>query len=268
MNEETNEMTHMKPLWGALDDMSKPEKREILFRETEGRCILCGKERTKSNDWSMAQIIPARHSRYTRIDGRTILCLDCVEKKGLSPIPLYASSLPFKARFAYWNRVRRSFKKGLISKEKKELLLRDFTLMSRHHSSQVKKGTQKYYRILFNETRGTCIYCGIPLEPEAVTFDHILPRSLGGTSSLDNYVISCPDCNVLKDKLPVDEFVRRWPEKRRTNYSHRVKDLLRNGVMPRNKGKLLLSFENEHSKRFGFRLFRRLFSVTITETKI
>jgi 5-methylcytosine-specific restriction endonuclease McrA len=265
MNEETTVIK--KPLWGAVDDLEKPYKREILFKETCNRCMVCGKKREESDDWSMVQIIPARRSRFTRIDGRTIICLDCVKKRATTPLPKYVNSLPFKTRFGYWIRIRRGNRKGLISNVKKELLLRDFSLFRRTEIKRKKKN-EKYYRSLYKETYGTCIYCGIPLEPKAITYDHIVPRALGGRSSVDNYVISCPECNVMKDKMTVDEFVRTWSEKDRIRYINRVKHLRKNGAMSEQKARLLLSFENEHTRHFRFRLFRRLFSVTVTQSKI
>lgn len=264
MDEETKVK---KPLWGAIDDLEKPYKRDILFKETGGQCMVCGKKKEESDDWSMVQIIPARRSKFTRIDGRTVICQDCVRKRKTAPIPTYVSSLPFKDRLGYWLRVRRGLRKGLIPHEKKELLLRDFTLLRRTDIKRKPK-SEKYSRILYRETYGTCIYCGIPLEPKAITYDHIVPRALGGRSSVQNYVIACPDCNVAKDMMTVDEFVRSWPEKKRVRYVHRVKDLERNGTLSEQKARLLLSFENAHTRQFRFRLFRRLFSVTITQSKI
>lgn len=266
MSEDTNEAPRT-PLWGAVDDLEKPYKREILFKETEGRCMVCGKKKEESEDWSMVQIIPARQSRFTRIEGRTIICLDCVRKRKTAPIPTYVSSLPFKDRLGYWLRVRRGLRKGLIPHEKKELLLRDFTLLRRTGVKRKQK-REKYYRVLYRETHGTCIYCGIPLNPKYVTYDHIIPRALGGRSTVENYVIACPDCNVAKDKMTVDEFIHTWPEKNRVRYVHRVKDLERNGSISEQKARLLLSFENAHTSQFRFKLFRRLFSVTVTQSKI
>lgn len=41
----------------------------------------------------------------------------------------------------------------------------------------------------------TCAYCG---NPDANTFDHILPRKLGGISSWENCVAACVPCNSKK----------------------------------------------------------------------
>ena len=47
-----------------------------------------------------------------------------------------------------------------------------------------------------------CQYCSRKFEPKDLTFDHVLPRALGGTSSWTNVVAACRICNHLKgDKL-------------------------------------------------------------------
>lgn len=48
-----------------------------------------------------------------------------------------------------------------------------------------------------------CVYCWQP--KEILCADHVIPRKLGGKTSLDNLVTACNDCNALKrDKLPLD----------------------------------------------------------------
>ncbi|WP_369406295.1 HNH endonuclease [Nocardiopsis trehalosi] len=43
-----------------------------------------------------------------------------------------------------------------------------------------------------------CHWCGAP----ATTADHLVPRSLGGTNTLDNYVPSCSPCNSARAANP------------------------------------------------------------------
>lgn len=40
-----------------------------------------------------------------------------------------------------------------------------------------------------------CVYCG---SPDELTFDHVLPRRLGGQTSWDNIVAACSHCNLRK----------------------------------------------------------------------
>ena len=52
---------------------------------------------------------------------------------------------------------------------------------------------------VFLRDRFTCQYCG---EREELTFDHVVPRSKGGTTTWENVVAACSPCNLRKgDKL-------------------------------------------------------------------
>ncbi|SDF69346.1 MULTISPECIES: HNH endonuclease [Terriglobus] len=46
--------------------------------------------------------------------------------------------------------------------------------------------------------RNTCQYCGCILTASELTLDHVLPRSRGGTSTWENLVACCHDCNRRK----------------------------------------------------------------------
>jgi 5-methylcytosine-specific restriction endonuclease McrA len=49
----------------------------------------------------------------------------------------------------------------------------------------------------------TCQYCGAQPGGEAITIDHVVPRSQGGTSSWTNCVAACESCNARKaDRTP------------------------------------------------------------------
>ncbi len=60
---------------------------------------------------------------------------------------------------------------------------------------------------IYKSQNGRCFYCGCKLDKNDFHLDHIIPKSRGGTSQgIDNYVASCPDCNLLKSNRSVDEF--------------------------------------------------------------
>lgn len=49
----------------------------------------------------------------------------------------------------------------------------------------------------------TCQYCGSRFKTDELTFDHVIPRSLGGRTSWANIVTACRCCNSKKgDSLP------------------------------------------------------------------
>ncbi len=51
-------------------------------------------------------------------------------------------------------------------------------------------------RNLFRRDHATCQYCGKRPGSSELTIDHIVPRSLGGTSTWDNCVLACVSCNA------------------------------------------------------------------------
>lgn len=55
---------------------------------------------------------------------------------------------------------------------------------------------------VFSRSNGKCSYCG----GKAVEIDHIVPRSKGGTDSVNNLTASCRACNEKKSNLSLKEF--------------------------------------------------------------
>lgn len=55
---------------------------------------------------------------------------------------------------------------------------------------------------------GTCIYCGDP----ATVLDHVMPRLLGGSDDPSNLQPACKPCNGLKGAIPVDVFLKHFPQ--------------------------------------------------------
>jgi 5-methylcytosine-specific restriction endonuclease McrA len=51
---------------------------------------------------------------------------------------------------------------------------------------------------VFKRDKFTCQYCGKFLKSGQVTVDHVIPKSMGGTSSFNNCVTSCYSCNNRK----------------------------------------------------------------------
>jgi hypothetical protein len=45
-----------------------------------------------------------------------------------------------------------------------------------------------------------CEYCHLPTRGQVATFpiDHVIPRTAGGTTALDNLALTCPHCNAHK----------------------------------------------------------------------
>ena len=58
---------------------------------------------------------------------------------------------------------------------------------------------------VFLRDRFRCQYCGGAFTAKELTFEHVVPRSLGGKMAWDNIVAACEPCNVGKDKQAADE---------------------------------------------------------------
>ena len=58
---------------------------------------------------------------------------------------------------------------------------------------------------VFLRDRFVCQYCGGAPGASELTFDHVIPKSLGGQTVWDNVVAACSECNLIKgNKLPRD----------------------------------------------------------------
>ena len=60
----------------------------------------------------------------------------------------------------------------------------------------------KLRNFIFSRSNGKCSYCG----EKAVEIDHIVPRSKGGTDSVNNLTASCRACNEKKSNLSLKKF--------------------------------------------------------------
>ncbi len=64
-------------------------------------------------------------------------------------------------------------------------------------------------RNLFRRDRWTCQYCGKKPDSDALTIDHVVPRSRGGVSRWNNCVLACADCNRRKaNRTPHEAHMR------------------------------------------------------------
>ena len=65
---------------------------------------------------------------------------------------------------------------------------------------------------IFSKTKGRCAYCGAKAEE----IDHIVPRSKGGTDSVNNLAATCRTCNEKKSNLSLKAFGKLMGK----DYSH------------------------------------------------
>ena len=84
---------------------------------------------------------------------------------------------------------------------------------------------------LLERERGCCIYCGIHASKAKMQIDHVVPKSKGGTDSLNNLVLSCHECNQVKGSQDVQTYLKGRP-----SVLKRVKARLRQDVQTYLKG--------------------------------
>lgn len=56
-----------------------------------------------------------------------------------------------------------------------------------------------------------CIYCGIHASKAKMEIEHVIPRSKGGTDSLNNLVLSCNACNQAKGNQDIQTYLKGKP---------------------------------------------------------
>jgi 5-methylcytosine-specific restriction endonuclease McrA len=71
-------------------------------------------------------------------------------------------------------------------------------------------------RNLFKRDHYACQYCGSQPGPAELTVDHVMPKSRGGSSTWDNCVLACVECNKRKaNRTPAEArmHLRKTPRK-------------------------------------------------------
>ena len=58
---------------------------------------------------------------------------------------------------------------------------------------------------IYARDNNTCQYCGVQHPRSELNLDHVIPRSLGGTSTWENIVCSCLACNRRKGGMTPQE---------------------------------------------------------------
>jgi len=74
---------------------------------------------------------------------------------------------------------------------------------------------------LFLRDRFSCQYCG---SKENLTFDHLVPKSLGGKTTWRNVITACSSCNLKKSNRLFNEagmHPHQWPYKPNVNELHK-----------------------------------------------
>ncbi len=74
-------------------------------------------------------------------------------------------------------------------------------------------------RNLYKRDHLTCQYCGRRMTTEALSIDHVVPRSRGGKTTWQNCVLACIQCNVRKgNRTPAEAGIRLISPPRRPRW--------------------------------------------------
>jgi 5-methylcytosine-specific restriction endonuclease McrA len=75
----------------------------------------------------------------------------------------------------------------------------------RRYGGFPRRGVAFSRRNLYRRDDFTCQYCGAQPGTELLSIDHVIPRSRGGTSTWENCVLACLDCNKRKASRTLEE---------------------------------------------------------------
>lgn len=62
---------------------------------------------------------------------------------------------------------------------------------------------------LYDLSSKKCFYCGCPVAPSQVHFDHMDSLNAGGRHEVSNMCVSCQDCNLAKATSSIDDFLSK-----------------------------------------------------------
>lgn len=65
---------------------------------------------------------------------------------------------------------------------------------------------EKTKQAIYLKYDGHCAYCGCVLKINNMTVDHLVPKSKGGRSDINNLLPTCRACNQKKGNLDLDLF--------------------------------------------------------------
>ncbi len=69
----------------------------------------------------------------------------------------------------------------------------------------IDQATRAY---IYSRDEGVCQHCGCKVAHDNFHVDHVVPIVRGGTNDIDNYVLSCPSCNIRKRHHELPEVKR------------------------------------------------------------
>jgi len=99
--------------------------------------------------------------------------------------------------FSSWTRVEAPQGAKVVRTIRQEILAPDVILLSNYDRFPVMS-IPFSRRNLCRRDQLKCQYCGRRQQAEALTIDHVIPRSQGGNTNWSNCVLACAGCNRKK----------------------------------------------------------------------
>ena len=114
----------------------------------------------------------------------------------ISPLSIITWQMAIKAYFGDKVSILRSYEDRFIRSQRLAMQRPSVVIANRY----VKKNPKVKFtrRNVFIRDNYTCQYCFNSFPYSQLTFDHVVPRSHGGTWCWDNVVTACMPCNVDK----------------------------------------------------------------------
>lgn len=117
-----------------------------------------------------------------------------------------------------WNAVSRARRavEGMAIRSSRLALVPPEVILLTQYEGRGERSVVFSRKNLFKRDRYTCQYCGSQPGPAELTIDHVLPRALGGTSTWENCVLACVECNRRKADRPLEKCgltLRKQPRK-------------------------------------------------------
>jgi len=185
---------------------NRKQKKERLPRHgmnplKEYECQVCGNKiyskrfRTTCSD--TCRMIHIRKKSYTRIkhkEGKSIKCIECGN--------LFITNREVQ-KFCS-KKCSDNYRKRLIEKSKED----GTYFYENSHFLRLRFE-------IFKRDNFTCQYCGRNVKDDKVKLhlEHIVPKSNGGESEIDNYTTSCFECNIGKGDVLLEKRILNKKER-------------------------------------------------------
>jgi len=123
-------------------------------------------------------------------------------------------SVDFKTykRYKYFIKMALFFNKNYKPceiKRRKFKKLRNFVVIAlKYTGKNVKRRTSGYAKTFIeNHTDSSCLYCGVKLNKNNATTDHIIPISKGGNNCQVNFIVVCNNCNSERGDIEFKKYL-------------------------------------------------------------